>query len=222
MRTRSPWPGSWWLAAGSAALFVVLTALVVTDTTHAVDSWGIRELRPGLVWGSGQVWLAPWMTRLEPVRMYALLAVVAVVLSVRRRSWWPLAFAAAITAVSSVLAVVLKNLVHRGDPVGYVPPTGGSYPSGHMIAIVVALGGCLLLLFRRVPWWLWLLVAAAAGCLALTMLVIAAHWPSDALGGVLLGVAVVAAMSRTPLRQRAHDSPDRRPAAAEASRSDAG
>ena len=56
--------------------------------------------------------------------------------------------------------------------------TGGSYPSGHMIALVVCLGGCLLVWEADTRWFLWLLIAVPAAGMALALLYGAAHWLS--------------------------------------------
>jgi membrane-associated phospholipid phosphatase len=71
------------------------------------------------------------------------------------------------------------------------------------VALVVCLGGCLLVAFPRVSWWMWLPLVAAAALLITGLLVAAAHWPSDILGGALLALALVSASSRLTVRRRA-------------------
>ncbi len=189
------------LALWCAAAFLVLGALVVTGAMRSWDGQTLGALRPGDAWGPWQVRLSPWMSRLAPDRMYAVLAMTSLATSAWRRSWWPAIFAAGLGGASMALTLLAKFAFQRPDPHGYVTPTGGSYPSGHVVALLVALAGSLLLTAPRVPWWLWTPVVAAAGLMTAALLVSAAHWPSDVLGGTLLAVAVVSAASRVPVRR---------------------
>lgn len=193
-----------WAALACAGAFLVLTALVVSGVTQPVDTWVIHQLRPSQEWwGEVQNRYSPWMSRLRPQHMYILLAGCSVAVSLWRRSGWPMLFGAGLAATSAVLTLVPKFALQRPDPFGYVPTTGGSYPSGHVVALVVCLAGCLLMVWPRVGWWLWTPVVAAAALLSATLVIVAAHWPTDVVGGALLALAVVSASSRTALRQRA-------------------
>jgi membrane-associated phospholipid phosphatase/predicted Ser/Thr protein kinase len=96
------------------------------------------------------------------------------------------------------LAIVVKNLVHRGRPSQYLPgvnlhgpaATGLGYISGHA-AVAVALASVaspyLSRRARRVAWTL-----AAAVCLS--RVYVGAHWPLDVIGGAAVGFAVGAAV----------------------------
>lgn len=143
------------------------------------------------------------MSRLEPERMYLVLTVTTLASSVWRRSAWPAVFAATLCCASVVLTLATKLALDRPDPHGFVTGSGGSYPSGHMVAVVVCLVGCLMVLWPRVRWWGWLAVALAAALMTMALLVSAAHWPTDVLGGGLLSLAIVSAASSLRLRQRA-------------------
>lgn len=193
-----------WVPLAPFALFLVLTGLVLAGATQSVDAEVLQRLRPDDAWGEAQMRLAPWMSRLRPQHMYVLLGATASVVSLWRRSWWPLGFASALAVASAVATVAAKLLGQRVDPHGFVAESGGAYPSGHTVALIVCLGGCLLVVWPSVPWWLWLAVGAAATLLAASLLVAGAHWLTDVLGGAFLGIAVLAVSSRRPLRHRAH------------------
>lgn len=197
------WRHPAWLAVGAAACFVALAALVATGATHGVDTAVVHRLRPRDAWGPAQMTWSPWMSRLQPQRMYLLLGATALAAAAWRRSWWPLLFGVLLAGSSVVLTVLAKMAFARPDPHGWVAGSGGSYPSGHVVALLVCLSGCLLLVWSRVRWWLWATVGGAAALLTVSLLVSAAHWPSDVLGGALLAVTVVGAMTTLPLRQLA-------------------
>jgi membrane-associated phospholipid phosphatase len=197
------WRHPAWLAVGAVACFLVLAVLVATGTTQALDVEVVSRLRPRDAWGPAQVEWSPWMSRLQPGRMYLLLAATSAAAAAWRRSWWPPVFGAVLAGSSAALTVMAKVALDRPDPHGWVATSGGSYPSGHVVALLVCLSGCLLLVGPRVRWWLWAPVVGAAALLTVSLLVSAAHWPSDVLGGALLAVALVGGLSSLSLRQRA-------------------
>jgi membrane-associated phospholipid phosphatase len=195
---------STWLALSFALVFVVVTVLVVTGVTQSLDWRAVHYLRPNDGWGDIQRRYSPWMSRLTPQRMFLLLAATSVAMSLWRRSWWPVAFGAALTGTTVVVTAAIKFAIERPDPHGYVTASGGSYPSGHVIAVVVCTAGCLLVTSPKVRWWLWTPVVAAAGLITVALMVAAAHWATDVVGGMLLALALVAGVSRRGLRRRAH------------------
>lgn len=199
-------PGSDWLTLVLVLLFVTNTALMVTGVTHSLDARALHWLRPQDLWGPSQERWAPWMSRLRPQHMYIALAATSLLMAAWRRSLWPLWFGLTVAGASAGLTLLLKLLFRRPDPHDYLAVTGGSYPSGHMVAVLVCLGGCLLVAWPQVRWWWWAPVLVASALMSISLLVGAVHWPSDVVGGVLLALALLSGLRRSTLRRRATES----------------
>lgn len=184
---------SWAVLAGlCAAAFAVLTAVVVSGAADSLDGTVAHRFRPEEAWGEPQDRVAPWLGRLAPVRMFALLAVTCLAAAAWRRSWHSITFGV-VTGLGSVAATLLvKVALARVDPLGGLSPDGGSYPSGHMVAVVVSVAASLVVLLPRVRWWCWVVLAAPSGVMAVALVVTTSHWVTDVVGGALLAGAVVA------------------------------
>ncbi|WP_344149672.1 phosphatase PAP2 family protein [Nocardioides koreensis] len=203
------------LAIRTAALaglcYLALTIMVATGTTQHLDDAVRQWFRPDDVWGQAQIRTGPTIDALEPRRVFAVLAVVGVGASVRRRTWRPLVFTAGVALTASVLTLVSKYATDRPDP-SADKFTGGSYPSGHMVADLVCMGCAAMVLCSRTRWWMWALAGLVSVAMALSLLFAAAHWFTDVLGGTLLAVAVLAAASAVPLRSALGPRPGNRSA----------
>jgi len=114
----------------------------------------------------------------------------------RRRLAWGLLVAFVVTGVIEVVfkmvvpqAPVPGDALHGPDPSLLDISTPYPYPSGHMLRSVLLLGVIYLLWPNRVGRIavVAFLIASAAGRLYL-----GTHWPSDVLGGALLGIAGLA------------------------------
>jgi membrane-associated phospholipid phosphatase len=136
----------------------------------------------------------------RPSHTGLVLVVASLGVAIGRRSWRPLAYAGLIGALAAAPAELLKLTWERPNPLGLVPTHDGSYPSGHTLTILVALGGSLLLLRPRTRWWQWLIVAAAGIAMAVAMLLVSGHWITDLAGSALLAVAVLTFTSTSTLR----------------------
>ncbi len=184
----------------ATAAFVAVLLGVTTGATQALDRAAVDWFRPDDEWGTTQQRLLPVIDGLEPARAYALLGLVTVVVCLRRHTWRPAVFAVLVSGTSMGVTSVVKVLTHRVDPHGDVASTGGSFPSGHMVALVACLGCCVLLCFRRARWWHWVLVSVPPAAMAAALLYTAAHWASDVLAGALLAVAALCWAASWPLR----------------------
>ncbi|MEU5184814.1 phosphatase PAP2 family protein [Streptomyces longwoodensis] len=164
----------------------------VARTTHR---WAVDE--PGLT-HTFRI-LSDWVW--DPNTMRLLGAAVAVWLVWRRGAWWTACWLVAVSALGTLVQQGLKAAVGRPRPWWPDPVDTAhfaAYPSGHALTATVVCGLLLWLLHRAgPPAALWrtavaLAVVSVAG-VGLTRVWLGVHWPSDVLGGWLLGAALVAA-----------------------------
>ncbi|MFG2470544.1 phosphatase PAP2 family protein [Streptomyces canus] len=162
----------------------------IADTTHrwAVDEPGVTHAFRIL---TDWVW-DPWA-----MRIVAAIAVVWLVW--RRNARWTAAWLAATCALGTLLQQILKAAVGRPRPVWPDPVDTAhfaAYPSGHALTATVVCGLLLWLLHHygagRALWFtaLALAVISVIG-VGLTRIWLGVHWPSDVLGGWLLGAMLV-------------------------------
>lgn len=123
----------------------------------------------------------------------ALLPAGGVVLLFGRQRKLGVAILTAIT-VSLVFTFVLQYLALRPRPeaVRLLVPTPNfpAYPSGHA-AMAFAVAMVLALAYRRK--WAWILALGSAGLIAISRVYLGVHYPSDVLGGAILGAGLGAA-----------------------------
>jgi undecaprenyl-diphosphatase len=146
----------------------------------------------------------------DPLTMRLLCAAVAVWLVWRRSAWWTAVWLVTASAVGTVLQQGLKAAIGRDRPVWPDPVDSAHYaafPSGHALTATVVLGLLLWLLHRHgVGPALWrtavTLVAVSVVGVGLTRVWLGVHWPTDVLGGWLLGATVVALAIAAHVRWR--------------------
>jgi membrane-associated phospholipid phosphatase len=178
------------VAALTVALFVLAANRLALSHIQHVDSAWLRLMVSG---------------RNTPVtvvaKVFNTLGLVYVTLPLRlaiagylgfRRRWWHLAAFAAAVLLSEVLIGPVKAAYGRARPPGsLVPTSGASFPSGHSIAASVTVFAAVIALVpagrRRIGWGL--AAAFFALLMALTRAYLGAHWLSDAIAGVLLGIS---------------------------------
>ncbi len=173
--------------------FLALAAAVRLGWCDAWDTDLRYRFRPQDEWGPRQ-WNADRVVEgLRPTIVVPVLAILVTLTCIRRRSVRPAVLAGVTTLLLGVLIGVSKVVVGRPDPHGTGDSHGGSFPSGHTATVIVGFGLAVLLLDlpRR---WRWLVPAVAGVAMAWSLLVEAAHWTTDVIGGGLLGVGVLVAV----------------------------
>ena len=168
--------------------YLVLTKALLTSFDIPITTW-VQQLNWGPV-----VYPMEWINASAGIWQVLLGAVAVVALSIfeRRAGWLML-----IGSVSSLLDNVIKLLVSRQRPPADLvhilsPATGYSYPSGHAVfftwmsfMLAVSLAPRVNPRFRPI---LWILAAVVIVLTCLARVWAGDHWPSDVIGGVLLGI----------------------------------
>ncbi|MFF4353010.1 phosphatase PAP2 family protein [Streptomyces sp. NPDC001530] len=163
----------------------------VARTTH---TWAVDE--PGVT----HVFriLTDWVW--DPWTMRAVCAAAVVWLVWRHSAWWLALWVAATCALGTGVQQGLKSAVGRARPVWSDPVDSAHYaafPSGHTLTATVVCGLVLWLIhrygagraLRRTA--LALAVISVVG-VGLTRVWLGVHWPSDVVGGWLMGALIVA------------------------------
>jgi membrane-associated phospholipid phosphatase len=174
------------------ALFAIDTFLVVRNDVLPFDVPIARFIQQ-LNWGP-VVYPMEWINASAGIWQVVLgaVAIIALFILERRAGWLML-----IGSISSLLDNIIKLLISRQRPPADLvhilsPTTGFSYPSGHAVfftwlSFMVAFS----LAPRIKPTYRPILWIAAAVVIVLTCIArvwAGDHWPSDVLGGVLLGI----------------------------------
>lgn len=206
---------------GCALLAAVLTVLVAArwrpllsfDDRIVRDAHGHALDHPAVT--QTMRILTDWVW--DPWTMRALAAVVCVVLWRRGLRGRAVRVAVAALAVSAVQQG-LKAVVGRERPVWPDPVDSAhfaAYPSGHAMTATVVCGVLLCLLPRRTPRWAvrtaWATAVVSVLGVGFTRIYLGVHWPSDVLGGWLLGVALAALAVMAPGPRRGCACPGRSP-----------
>ncbi|SHI63389.1 phosphatase PAP2 family protein [Streptomyces sp. 3214.6] len=135
----------------------------------------------------------------DPLTMRLLGAAVAVWLVWRHAAWWTAGWLVVTSVLGTLIQQGLKAGVGRARPVWPDPVDSAhyaAYPSGHALTATVVFGLLLWLLHRHgagpVIWRTAVAVAAVSVVgVGLTRIWLGVHWPSDVLGGWLLGALLV-------------------------------
>ena len=118
-----------------------------------------------------------------------------------RRAWRALGAGALAMALTAAFVPLAKTALGRARPVAdlYAGADAFAFPSGHATGTAVLAGLLAVLLARGLRWRAGAAVAGALGALALAValsrVVLGAHWPSDVAAGLAFGAALSAAFA---------------------------
>ena len=174
------------------ALFAIDTYLVIQNDVLPFDvpiarfiqqvNWGPLVYPMDLINASAGIWQV----------LIGALGVVALFILERRAGWLML-----IGSISSGLDNLIKLVISRQRPPADLvhilsPTTGFSYPSGHAVfftwmsfMIAVSIAPKITPAYRPA---LWILATLVTVLTCISRVWAGAHWPSDVIGGVLLGI----------------------------------
>ena len=134
----------------------------------------------------------PWISRIcDHGEIWILLA--AVLLLLRKHRWTGVSLSFALILDLICCNIVLKPLVGRVRPflvntaveLLTAPPADASFPSGHTAASFAAVFA-----LRASGSPLWKPAAVLASVIAFSRLYLYVHWPTDVLGGIVVGAVV--------------------------------
>ena len=207
------------LAAG--VVFALILALVASQWAplRAVDTGVVDALNAAV---NAWPWVVPLLQFITDLggseAAWLLLPVATVWLLVRRAP--RLAVYVAVTGLgSAVLNTGVKALVDRARPLVDMPvlaAPGASFPSGHAMGSTITFGVLLLVFLPVLPPRLrrpaTAAVVALVAAIGVTRVALGVHFPSDVLGGWLLGVLWLAVTAAAFRRWCQEDGLRRRPA----------
>lgn len=183
------------LAAG--VMFALVLALVASRWAplQAVDTAVVDTLNSAV---SGRPWAVStlqFVTDLGGSEAAWLLLPVAVVWLLVRRSPHLAVYVAVTGLGTAVLNTGVKALVDRARPLVDVPvlvAPGASFPSGHAMGSTITYGVLLLVFLPVLPprsrWPAIAAVVTLVAAIGITRVALGVHYPSDVVGGWLLGV----------------------------------
>jgi undecaprenyl-diphosphatase len=178
----------------AALLFVVNSLLVVSGITRSMFDVPVERAVQSVHWGPLTYWMTLTNVTGGLVQDLFGAAVVVAVFLWNRRAGWLLALGALGSLIDQVVKVSIGRHRPTADVVAILEPSNGySYPSGHAVfftwlwfMLAASLSPHIRPRWRKLLWGL----AAALILLACIGRVWAgAHWPTDVIGGFLLGLA---------------------------------
>jgi len=184
------------LLMGATWLFLgVLEDVISGDPLVRVDL-GLYHLMQYLrtPWGDR---IMVFVTELGDGSVIALVAVAVLAWLLWLRKWRVAGYWAAAVFFGQLAAAIFKITLQRPRPLAdlYHGFSTYSFPSGHAVMSTVVYGFLAVLIARQLPrsrrWMVYGMAALLVSAIALSRLYLGAHWLSDVLGGLGLGLAWV-------------------------------
>jgi len=188
------------LLIGSAWLFLGVLEDVVTGDPLVRADQSLYQLMQSLrtPWGDR---VMVFVTELGDGVVIALVATAVLVWLSWRRHWRAAGYWIAAIGFGQLAATVLKLVLQRARPLAdlYDGLSAYAFPSGHATMSMVAYGFLAVLVARNFSlprrWIVYALAALLIGVIAVSRLYLGAHWLSDVLGGLSLGLAWVSLLA---------------------------
>lgn len=189
----------------AALLFAAFLALAwaqrVSATSHfdsalvnAIHGWRSDVLTPWVIGATGLgafTWVVP-------------IAAIVVVVALVRRRWQAAVFLVVVVAVGYFWGTVAQDLIRRTRPLqvqALIPvPAAFSFPSGHSYTSTLLYGAIAFFIWRVAP-RLWQRIVGVVLCgflivvIGLSRVYLGVHWPTDVIGGWLIGGAWLALLA---------------------------
>jgi membrane-associated phospholipid phosphatase len=204
-------------------LWVALGVLVLSISVFVGVFFDVQTARSAARLGLGVAIFFERVTQLGKSNWLFALSILAILLALsqrarsatqRLRAAWGLAasyalYFLAVQAFSGTASQIVKHIVGRARPhlidtlgAGHFDlfswqATLASFPSGHTTTVFAAFGALTLLSPRLGPWFL--LVAIPV---AISRVIVGAHYPSDVCGGLFLGLASALIVARIFARRK--------------------
>lgn len=182
------------IATGTCFALLVVAVRVNWTPLHAVDRAVADRLNRAVSENEVLLNVLHGATSLGGTATLLWLTGIGVVWLLVRHQPWVAAYVAVTALGAMVLGVVVKELVGRLRPVVDLPVSsapGPGFPSGHALGSLVSYGVLVLVFLpvvRRSRRWMLLTAAALLVVLiGTTRIALGAHYPTDVLGGWLLG-----------------------------------
>ncbi|MDQ8040149.1 MAG: bifunctional DedA family/phosphatase PAP2 family protein, partial [Rickettsiella sp.] len=147
------------------------------------------------------------MTELSPRILFGFWTIILAILIIKRNFWTALHWGL-LGCLSFGLGEISKDVMHIPRPIGLIQtPSGASFPSGHTASAVSILGFFAILITLKNPKKLqriliYSLVTIVVILISISRVYLTAHWLSDVLGGILLGISIITGLTLSYRRKK--------------------